>query len=93
MSTTTEWGPPLWKFIHTICNFDFADNKPYVIRTIENLKALSGAIPCYKCRLLYDEKLKQLDTIDPSESLVLYKWSIELHNEVNKKLNKPIFIE
>lgn len=91
MSGSNEWGPPLWHFIHALCKFNFENNEPYVTRTIQNLKALSGAIPCEKCRDHYNQSLKELDTINPRTPWVLYEWSIKLHNEINAKLGKPPF--
>jgi hypothetical protein len=84
-----HWGPSLWKFIHTICIIDFENNEPYVTQIISNLKSLGPVIPCHKCQALYEDHLKKLDTIDRSESMVLFKWSWELHNAVNIKHNKP----
>ena len=84
-----HWGPSLWNFIHTICIIDFEDNEPYVTRTISNLKSLGPVIPCHKCQALYEEHLKKLESVDPKESMVLFKWSWELHNAVNRKHNKP----
>ena len=93
MASTTQWGPPLWAFIHSMCNFNFEDNERFNIQTIENLKALAGAIPCHKCRKMYETYLTELDTLDYQEPYALYKWSIRLHNAVNGKLGKPIFNE
>lgn len=90
-----HWGIHLWGFIHTISIIDYENNEPYVIKIIENLKALSGAIPCHKCIALYEEHLKKLDGTDgtdgiaKTESMVLFKWSVDLHNAVNRKHQKP----
>ena len=84
-----HWGPILWTFIHTICVIDFENNEHYVTQTISNLQALGPVIPCHKCRGLYEEHLKKLESIDRKESMVLFRWSWELHNAVNVKLNKP----
>lgn len=83
-----HWGPYLWGFIHTITIIDYQQNEPYVIKTIENLKGLINAIPCHKCIALYEEYLKKLDEIDTKESIVLFKWSVDLHNAVNRKHQK-----
>jgi Erv1 / Alr family len=93
MTSTTVWGPHLWAFIHCICKFNFEDNERFVLQTIENLKSLAGAIPCHKCRHIYEKYIEELDSLDKKEPYVLYKWSVRLHNEVNKKLGKPVFTE
>ena len=84
-----HWGPSLWKFIHTICIIDFEDNTPYTKDAISILNSIGPVIPCNKCRPLYEEHLKKLETIDVSQSMVLFKWSWELHNVVNLKHSKP----
>jgi len=87
----SHWGIHLWGFIHTITIIDYENNEIYVSKTIENLKALTNAIPCHKCIALYKEYLEKLDNIDKTESMVLFKWSVDLHNAVNKKHNKMEF--
>jgi hypothetical protein len=90
MASTQQWGPPLWNFIHALCNFHFEENNEHHVKhAIECLKALKGAIPCYKCQAFYGENLKELDTINPTEYRALYNWSVRLHNAVNEKLGKP----
>lgn len=83
-----HWGPHLWGYIHTICIIDFENNSEYVEKTIRNLIELTHAIPCPKCIELYIDHLQKLDTIDKTESMVLFKWSVELHNAVNRKMRK-----
>ena len=41
------------------------------------------------CRSLYEEHLQKLNSFDKTQSMVLFKWSWELHNAVNKKRNQP----
>lgn len=60
-------------------------------KVIKILKMLKDLIPCPRCLSVYVIHLEYLDKIDLSTEMVLFKWSVELHNEVNKKLNKPIF--
>lgn len=84
-----SWGSYLWGFIHTITIIDFENNKEYNDKTKEQLVNIRDCIPCYKCKNLYKEYLEKLDNLDMTKSLVLFYWSVDLHNEVNKKLNKP----
>lgn len=83
-----HWGTYLWGYIHTICIIDFQDNQPFVDKTIANLIELKNAIACPKCSKFYGEYLEKLDTIDKTESMVLFKWSVDLHNAVNRKMGK-----
>ena len=57
---------------------------------INKLKLIKDIIPCNKCLETYTNQLKQLDNINLSEQMALFKWSVDCHNEVNLKLNKPI---
>ena len=84
-----HWGPSLWKFIHTICVIDFEDNVPHVEHVISILQSILKVIPCHMCRSLYEEHLQKLNSFDKTQSMVLFKWSWELHNAVNKKRNQP----
>ena len=84
-----NWGRALWAFIHTITIIDFEDNERFVEPCIDNLKALSGAIPCSKCVEHYIEQTKLLDAIDVNKPMVLFEWTVNLHNSVNRKLGKP----
>ena len=83
-----NWGPPLWQFIHTISSVE----EEYQLKNaIECLKAVKDVIPCSLCRPYYEEKIKELDTLDTTNPKALYQWTIDLHNSVNAKLGKPIW--
>ena len=84
-----HWGQYLWGFIHTITIIDYDNNTDFNIKAKENLINIENCIPCYKCRSLYKEFLEKLELLDMTKSLVLFYWSVDLHNTVNKKLNKP----
>ena len=50
--------------------------------------------PCKECRehiikLMNDSYKNKLENCDTKEKLI--QWGINIHNEVNKKLNKPLF--
>lgn len=83
-----HWGHHLWGYIHTICIIDCGNNSELADKTIKNLIELTHAIPCPKCIHLYSDHLQKLETIDKAESMVLFKWSVELHNAVNRKMRK-----
>lgn len=58
---------------------------------IKILKAIKDVIPCPKCLETYSAHLEYLDAIDTTEQMILFKWSFDLHNAVNIKLNKPTY--
>ena len=86
----THWGTQVWALIHTLCVIDFENNEPIVIKTIDALKNLKYCILCEPCRVEYEKEVSKLDTLDPREHMVLFKWSVEFHNKINTRINKPI---
>ena len=83
-----HWGNHFWGLIHTITIIDFESNEMYNNNIKNILMNLQNVFPCHSCKYLYTEYLKQLDNMDMSKSMVLFYWSVDLHNTVNKKLNK-----
>lgn len=89
----TVWGPKLWFVIHTVA-LNFPDNPTYeIIRQHEDFfNNLKYIIPCDKCRLHYTQRLdKNPVTKYLKDSNTLFKYTIDLHNEVNKSLDKKIY--
>jgi hypothetical protein len=83
-----HWGSLLWEFIHTITIIDFENNEPYNLSTKNILINIENCIPCCKCKHLYKDFLEKLENLDMSKPMVLFYWSIDLHNAVNKKHDK-----
>ena len=83
-----SWGPVIWNFIHTISIIDFLENEMYVNEIKKYLQSVFNILPCKHCCETYKIWIDKLDTIDINERMVLFKWSVDLHNEVNQKLNK-----
>jgi hypothetical protein len=83
-----SWGPVIWNFIHTISIIDFLENEIYVNQVKKYLQSVFNILPCEHCCETYKIWIDKLDTIDINERMVLFKWSVDLHNEVNQKLNK-----
>lgn len=88
-----EWGPPAWKFIHYIAlaypNNPSQDDK----NNYENFfVSLQNVLPCNKCKENYKKHLQIFplkESLDDNKSL--FKWSVDIHNEVNRLNNKNIF--
>lgn len=79
------WGPPAWKFIHTVA-LSYPDTPTPFDK--ENYKAfflsLQNVIPCAKCRNHYTKNVKDIDInnyLDNSSSLFL--WTNKIHNLAN----------
>ena len=84
-----HWGPPLWAFIHTICVIDFEHNDSFVEDATSHVKNLVHVIPCKYCKEKYKMFLDRLPSYDIYKSMELFRWSVDLHNHVNRHLNKP----
>jgi hypothetical protein len=89
------WGPSFWSTIHLLCL-----GAPKVITDILKLQyiaffnALPYILPCGSCAQHLKENYQKLpleNYLDSQESL--FRWSVLLHNEVNRSLNKPIWNE
>lgn len=86
-----HWGNHLWAFIHTICIVDYDDNFDTNQTVMTCLQNLLPVIPCPKCKSEYTEYLQKLPLLDLREPMVLFYWSVDLHNSVNAKLGKPLW--
>ena len=90
---TYVWGPPLWHSLHTISfNYPIKPTKDQKQEYYAFFTSLQWVLPCKYCRDNLKKNLKKL----PINTKVLKnrhnfsKWLYDLHNLVNKNLNKPI---
>ena len=87
------WGPKLWFVIHTFA-LNYPDNPTYEDKRVmeEFFNNLKWSIPCEKCRIHYRERLQRnpiINYLDNKQSL--FKFTIDLHNQVNQSLGKKIY--
>lgn len=85
-----SWGPSLWKSIHYIAAF--YPEKPSNAQISQYKKfytELHHVIPCHTCAQNYKVHLQQLP-IEPylKSRDLLFSWTVDLHNIVNRALNK-----
>lgn len=93
--STAVWGPPMWISIHLVAlgypkNPSYADKKA----AKDFFESLQFLLPCELCRNHYKENLKKFPItphLDRRDDL--FKYTVMLHNEVNKMLNKPVMTE
>ncbi len=91
MITPDIWGPCLWKSIHIIAlgypESPSTDDMNNYKQFFENLWKL---LPCEKCSINYKHHLEihpiTYENLKDTDSL--FKWTVDLHNIVNEKLNK-----
>jgi hypothetical protein len=89
----TVWGPNLWVVIHTLA-LNYPNNPSYEQKRIHEdfFNNLVFLIPCDKCRIHYRQHINNNPVVNHlKNSDTLFRYTIEIHNEVNKTLNKKIY--
>ncbi len=85
------WGPIFWMTIHIVA-LGYSEKPSYSEKKSakEFYEGLQHLLPCPTCREHYREHLKN-NPITPSldNRRDLFKWTVNIHNSVNKKLGKP----
>ena len=84
----TRWGPHLWFYLHTI-SFNFPDNPTHLQKTqyLDFYNSLGNTIPCEKCKNHYSAHLQtQPPRLENRDAII--RWTVDLHNRVNKSLGK-----
>ena len=85
------WGPFFWNTMH-IAALGYPKEPTYADKRAakEFFEALTRLIPCAICREHYTAHIKQKPisvSVDKREDL--FRWTVDLHNKVNKTLGKP----
>jgi Erv1 / Alr family len=100
---TVEWGPLIWALLHALAERAGRARDPFVQADERNiwpkfLRAVADVLPCPNCREHYKEWLAThpftpLKTI-PYEELGdwIRRYLFDLHNNVNERNEKPIFL-
>jgi hypothetical protein len=91
--TQKTWGPYGWKFMHMVA-LAYPNNPTNEDK--ENYKTfftiLSNILPCQMCAEHYKKNLVNFPLTDLilSSRDTLLKWTIDVHNEVNRSIGKKI---
>ena len=80
--TPDIWGPNLWGTLHLLCLAGTI--------TPNFVQEYATVIPCPMCAGHFAEVLKENPLPDSNDPLVLFRWSVHVHNVVNARLGKPI---
>lgn len=84
------WGPGAWLFLHSITLNYPHDPTPRDKENIVSLFTMVGKnLPCFYCRENYLRHLKEYP-IQTNSKIELVNWLIDVHNDVNKELGKPV---
>jgi hypothetical protein len=87
------WGEHIWSYLHSITlidnefdNLDLVNIKSY--KVLDIIKNLHLILPCELCAKHYIEWYNNLDNTKIYKPLELFYNTIDLHNSINKILNK-----
>jgi len=93
--TPSVWGPFFWHTIH-IAALGYPKDPTYTDKRAakEFFESLQFMLPCGVCREHYSKHIKE----SPISTFLdrradLFRWTITIHNEVNKSLHKPQWTE
>jgi len=85
------WGPLFWHTIHiTALAYPVSPSYTHKKAAKEFYESLAHLIPCPVCREHYQTHLQKYPLaphLDKREDL--FKWTVQLHNEVNESIGKP----
>jgi hypothetical protein len=89
------WGPFFWHTIHVVA-LGYPKEPTYIDKKSakEFFESLQYLIPCGVCREHYREHLADNPVsvfLDSRNDI--FKWTVMIHNRVNKMLNKPEWTE
>ena len=79
----SKWGPHFWMTLHIAC-LGCQDAK-VLVDFVEGYKEI---IPCLSCREHFEQVLVENPVPEADD---LFKWSVDVHNIVNKRLGKQEF--
>ena len=87
------WGPHFWFVLHFV-TFNYPDNPTTYDKHSYKLffESIKDILPCEKCRKHYRNHLSQNPLeVALDKRIDLIKWLIQIHNNVNRSTNKPIY--
>jgi hypothetical protein len=91
----TTWGPFFWHTMHLVA-LGYPVEPTYAEKRAakEFFESFTHLIPCPTCKIHYANHLKEMP-ITPSLDTRkdLFKWTVDMHNMVNKDLGKPLYTE
>lgn len=87
------WGKCAWLFLHSVA-LDYPDNPTNddKIKYKTFFESLQHILPCEKCKVHMKQNMQTNKLTDKilSDKSSLIKWVIDIHNNVNKSLGKPV---
>ncbi len=79
-----KWGPGLWEVVHSL---------PLHHNSVKSVRDFYAhlAVPCPKCQRHLDEFREARPVSEITDMRHAKRWSVDLHNSVNKKLGKRVY--
>ena len=78
-----KWGPYYWGALH-LAALGCPDAQ--VLRTF--IECYKTVLPCISCRAHFTQVLDENPVPDSSDPMAIFKWSVDVHNLVNIRLEK-----
>lgn len=84
------WGKQAWHFIHLVAlQYPEIPTQEDRDNYLAFFKSLQNTLPCPACSKHFQENMERMPiNLDSREGL--FKWTVDMHNEVNKKTNKRV---
>ena len=86
------WGNTVWYLFHTMAEKikeeEFLNNKTSII---EIIKLICYVLPCPECSSHASDIIKNINFTNMNNKEELKTFLFNFHNDVNKRLNKPIY--
>ena len=77
-----KWGPYFWGVIHLGCLTGSM--------TSEFITMYPSVIPCRICGNHFAELIQELPFPESRDPMIMFEWSVNAHNKVNARIEKPI---
>ncbi len=89
---TDIWGPPFWETLHfTSFSYPILPTGEDIRKYFAFYNSIGDVLPCPRCREHLRKHMKKhpIEYALSAGRVGLVKWVIDIHNEVNKSLEKP----
>jgi len=80
-----KFGPYYWGVLHLAC---LGGINPSALQAL--VAMFPAILPCPACGVHFAEVLNAAPLPETDDPDVLFKWSVDVHNVVNKRLEKPL---
>lgn len=84
------WGKYIWTSIHIIAlGYPDKPTQEDKFNYKQFYTNIGKVLPCYKCSMNYQKHLEELPIDEHlNDNMSLFKWTVDLHNIVNRELGK-----